>query len=576
MSRWAFEIENEFETFEVIPLGENTLKWEREDDRLFDFKKSISSLTFAGDDYQKFRLYEDTLHCAEQTLRVYQYCGLVRKQRFEAKFSMASGKWDNDKCSVTFSIKEPDKYLCVKRKKEHNIFDLIKPNVSVDWGIKITAEFQTCGFQGQIDCDNPFFEDNHYGVFGGMNVMGNVTATYVRYVLYSENFIRDEFDGWIYIGYEYNQYKYVKKYDREFPGLLQLIGYEFANSDFPWLITNVGQIDKVLRNGFKLYDVLNSLLSENCPDLKIVSDFFQWNPTFASDNNYVTGTLSNIKFLKIFQKSDIKRPNSTNPANKGEINFVKLLNDILKIFNCGYFISGNTLRIEHISWFDKEENLDLVQIANNTDQSLRGTRTYSYDKAKLPKFEKFEWMDDSSREFNGEPIWYDSACVEDDEDLAETLTNRIENITTDILHCFINSSSENSDVTDKGFVIIATDPNNKVLWLPNLIEEGGSLPNNILSWPRLQLDFWQHGRILLNGYMNVAEDDEDAQITTFKSTIPIKDQDPFPIRLCCDNISEFNPMNLQNSTLGWGEVKSAELNFKTDIMQIELMFKQEE
>ena len=551
MSRWVFEIENEFETFEVKPKGlDNKLKWEREDDRLFDFKKTISELLFTGEDFQKFLYYEQHHHCTENTLRVYQMCGLVRQLRFESKFSMSSGKWNLDKCTVQFKLDEPDKYLCVKKKKEYDIFTLIKPNQEVNWRIIITVEYAYCGNEGQVACDDDdYWEANHWGLFD--------FAIYARYMLKSPYLIKDEFDGWKFISYSDGYYNYVKKYDRENRNLLDRIGHG-VNSN--------------IKNGFRLYDVLTLLLQKNCPNMKIVSDFFQWNPENPSTINYVTGLPSQINHLKIFQKSDIKRPNATNSATKAETNFIKLFTDVLRIFNCGYYVDGNILRVEHISWFQREPNLDLVQIAKGSGQTtLNGTRRYSYDKTKLPKYEYFEWMDKSSKEFDGTPIWYDNGCVEDDDDLAESLTNKIEYVTTDMLHCFVNSGSGSSEVTDAGFVIVATDSMNNVIWLPNILE-GGSLPNNVLSWPYLHRNFWMHGRSQIVGYMNTPVDEEEPVGTLFSSSVPVKDQDPFVIRLCCDQISEFKPFGLQNSTMGWGEVKSAELNLNTDMMQFELMF----
>lgn len=575
MSRWQFEIENEIETFEVKPQGiENRLKWEPVGERVFDFKKSITDLTFIGDDYSKLLQYELTNHCTEQTLRVYQMCGLVRMLRFTAKFSMSSGKWDRDKCVVQFTIKESDKYLCVNRKREYNVFELMNPGVTANWEIIITAEHATCGLQGQMNCDDDYWETNYWGVFRGVVVLGNTAATYVRYRLKSPYFIKDEFDGWKYISYSDGYYNYVKKYDREKPDLLEMIGYEISDEN-DWVILNIGEINNNLKNGFNLYSVLDKLLKKNCPDLKIVSDFFQWNPENESEINYVTGLPSKITNLKLFQKSDIKRPNATNPATKQDISFIKLLGNVIRIFNCGYRLYGNVLRIEHISWFERQENLDLAQIAQDTDQiTLRGTHRYSYDKTKLPKFEYFEWMDESSEEFEGTPIWYDNGCVEDDDDLAESLTNRIEYVTTDLLHCFTSEGSSGAGVSDSGFVIIATDENGKVLWRPNILNPGGSLPNNVLSWPNLHRNFWKHGRPQLVGFMNVPVDAEEPTGTIFASSIAVKDQNPFAIQLCCDDISEFDPSGLQKSVIGWGEVKSAELDFYTDIMIFELMFKQ--
>ncbi len=580
MSRWIYEIENELETFEVRPkVANNTIKWEREDDRLFDFTKTIGELIFSGEDYRRFLSYEEDNHCMEQIIRVYQVCGQTRRQRFESEFSMSSGRWDLDKCTVQFKLEETDKYLCVKRKKEHDIFTLIKPNQEVDWGIEITVDVAFCGFEETPDCDDQIWDVGHWGIRPGVNVMGNIIANYLRFRLISPYYISQEFDGWVYYEMDGSNYVYVRKFEydnQDDVDLLNEITYVENENGF---IIDVGSINRNIKNGFNLLDVLTLLLKKTCPDLKIVSDFFQWNPENPSLINYVTGEASFVNNLKLYQKSDIKRPNATNPATKAETNFMKLFSDVLRIFNCGYFMEGNTLRVEHISWFEKNQNLNLVDIAIDTKQtSLRGTRKYSYDKTKLPKFEYFEWMDEVSKEFEGTPIWYDNGCVEDDDDLADSLTNRVENTTTDMLYCFTNSGS-GSGVSDSGFVIVATDSQNRAIWATNSVDIGGALPNGVLSWPFLHKAFWMHGRVQMSGYMNVPtdEDEWDATpvLTQFKSSVPVKDQVPFSIRLCCDQISEFNPLDLQRSTLGWGEVKSAELSMGTDMMQFELMFKQD-
>ncbi len=120
MSRWIFEIENNEETFLVNPIGvEGKLKWEREDDRLYDFKKSINDLQFIKEDYQKFLHYRNTDSCMEHTLRVFQMCGLVRMLRFESVFTSLSGSWDLDKCIVKFKLEEADKYFCTTRKRKY-------------------------------------------------------------------------------------------------------------------------------------------------------------------------------------------------------------------------------------------------------------------------------------------------------------------------------------------------------------------------------------------------------------------------------------------------------------------------
>lgn len=324
---------------------------------------------------------------------------------------------------------------------------------------------------------------------------------------------------------------------------------------------NVTEFDTI-DNGMKLKDVMQYLLDQACPDgnLTIVSDLFQWNPENPSSINYVTNRTNYYYNLIIFQKSDIKRPNASNNATKAESSFKKMLKDIVTMFNCGYKIIDNTFRIEHISWFETDLGLNLIQLRKQ--KQLRGTKKYSFNNTKISKIEKFDFMDESNnRDFKGEGIQYDNNCVFNPE--VSKIEHKVSNITTDIDYVISYGETENKEISDSGFVLVACSNSLNVFSEP-VILPSAQKPNNILGWAHLHRDMWRHGRLFYTGTMNRNEN------TAFFSVIPKIKQDSFECNLDCSEIKQFNPLDKINAMLGWGVVDTAELKIIQCLIKLDL------
>ena len=74
-----------------------------------------------------------------------------------------------------------------------------------------------------------------------------------------------------------------------------------------------------------LNSVIQVFVNQFCPNVQVVSDFFQINPQNQSEINYVTGQRTQTNNLILFQKSDVKRPNVSGNAWKAEWTFEKLM-----------------------------------------------------------------------------------------------------------------------------------------------------------------------------------------------------------------------------------------------------------
>src|SRR5690606_15447379 len=109
----------------------------------------------------------------------------------------------------------------------------------------------------------------------------------------------------------------------------------------------------------KLNDLLQYFAQEVF-NLAIKSDFFQINPDNPSNINYVTGEPTQPAHLLIAQVTDVQRPTSSAGATIANVTWEDIWNDLVTLFNLDYEIDGDTLVIEHISWFKEKEPFDLT------------------------------------------------------------------------------------------------------------------------------------------------------------------------------------------------------------------------
>lgn len=565
--KWKFEIENDSlsQPREITHYSGKDFKmtWSREDERKYDFKQEIGEIILLHDDFKYYYdLERSNTRCDLQTLNIYLICGNYPELKYTGTFSMSAGKWDLDKCTVKFKIKTLDPYTCIEETTEDvNVLKSgLTPQVA-NFGFEYGYDSFDCVWPGEcgfsID-DKGLYQiklENSIGFHWGF--LWHYIISDCSYNPGPEWEIVSPCSGGLI--------KYRKPIDKQYsPEIdeektIKDIAYFDNKFDF---VLNF-QPKTSLDNGIKLIDVLQHLLNKVCDGYIIVSDFFQWNPENISEINYLTLEINKYANLILFQKSDVKRPDTLNNATKAEINFKKLFDDILKIFNCGYKITGNTFRIEHIAWFESDLGLNLVQI-DTKNQFLRGTRKYSYESNKLPKYEKFSFMESGYTDFIGKDIVYDSNCVNNDKE--NEFKNEVENITTDVFYCLENSDSDSDNVSDAGFVLIACDNNNNIIWEPGILSSD-NVPNNVLSWAHLHRDLWQHGRVLKTGVMNGVE-------TEFKSVVPTIKQDKFGCVINCSHINDFNPLDKVKSALGWGYVQSAELTLSQCKISFELLLEE--
>lgn len=276
--------------------------------------------------------------------------------------------------------------------------------------------------------------------------------------------------------------------------------------------------------------------------------------------NYVTLEPSKVENLILFQKSDVKRPNTSNDANAAVISFKKLLEDICNLFQLKYDITENgEFILEHVSYFQKSAGLNLV---GRYDSNLRVAKNkYTYDFDNMPRRELYSMMDEKfqSGDFRGLPIEYKNSCVGNGAEKDKKIV--VENIMTDVTLAMQNPDPESAVVTDEGFVLVACDSNNNIISEGSIL--GGNFLNNTLSWARLHKDYWLHDKITTVLNMNGFD-------TEAKSVVPTKKQVKLEALLCCGDT--FDPEQTVATFLGNGYVRTANFDLYRETLSLELLY----
>lgn len=349
---------------------------------------------------------------------------------------------------------------------------------------------------------------------------------------------------------------------------------------------------KELPNGKLLNSVISYAFNHCCPGLTVKSEFFQINPDVVTSTNYVTGELSFVDKIVLFQKSDVKRPWASEHTTVGTFTTDELLQWLLMQFKVKYCIFGNVLRIEHCTSpvYIRAATINLTTPPYN--RMLAGTSTYTYEIDGLHSKETFSFQEarkqvsfEPEDDFAGVPILYYGACVNRKEN-ENVYDRRLARITNDVMFILINSGGAETRVTDNetsnsykvssdvktgvisddGFCFVASriggDGNRYGVVLPSILNSRNII-NNVLGWAFLHDKFYRSLANSNTGNMNLVD-------ITFDSVRYIKKQIRLPFTVCC--VAGFDPYEQIISSLGTGIIKNAEWMPHNQTMSVELLF----
>lgn len=309
-----------------------------------------------------------------------------------------------------------------------------------------------------------------------------------------------------------------------------------------------------LRDAATLSSTINVLLQQFAPEIthKGTAEYSQF---LYADSNPLDGGIRQFTLL-ISQKSNIINGEYQTPAQNAPITLQQILNMLRDTFKLYWYIEDNKLKIEHVEFFrnggsySKNNSISydltkLINVRNNKSWAF-GTSNYTFDKEELPERYEFEWMDDVSTMFEGNPVEVVSPYVQ--EGKIEDIT--ISNFTSDIDLLLLNPSEMSSD----GFALFAAvEPDGGgQLELPfvDLTVQGIDyhLQNGYLSYFYLQPKFWLYDMpakdIKINGgnYYAKSIDRRKKQTLSFPASV------------------EINPIALIKTYLGSGQIEKISVN----------------
>lgn len=208
----------------------------------------------------------------------------------------------------------------------------------------------------------------------------------------------------------------------------------------------------ILKHSFAISDVIKTLLTQVDPTLhhEATTDYSRF---LYGTSNPLTGAPFRVF---ITPKSNILKGEYDQPAKKAETtlsDIFKMLRDTMKLY---WFIDGDKLRIEHISYFMSGGSyagtgtvgIDLTKLryAKSGQLFTFKTNTLKYDKTDLPSRFEFSWMDDTTNTFSGFPIDVKSNYVQEGkkEDI------RVANFSSDVDYMLLSPGDFSSD----GFALL--------------------------------------------------------------------------------------------------------------------------
>lgn len=588
-NKYLYELENRLGIMEVVPLGEAQFsqQWTRENEGKLDYKNEFpNKIVFTGAAYSRlYKLEKSIYRCEFTKITIKRRClaaGAVEwVPWFSGRLSLNDGAWNLDKCEVEIKLDDIKEEQCFEdnKTKEINLFQFIfdrrtvllsNPNITVEtveYERSVDMTTEECGSVYWNGVGDPYEQGYDYYYYDILRTFDdNICRTITRWARETRVIAcGDPSPGidWILVadGCPGGSQTWAR------PPRTYGCTYNTTNSEtsseeeYSCVIAGGGSAIGSIDNGLALEDILQLFCTQFCPGTTVVSDFFQINPETPIATNYVTNLRSKVRYLTVFQKSDVKRPSATGNASKALWTFEKCMDTLVKMFNVRWRFEGDNLRIEHVSFFSK--NFGFVLTAPEYAKYIAGKRKYSYDIEDIPAREEFKFQEAGFGDFTGVPIIYSGGCV------AQGSRNNVkpftvDKVSTDVQLCLSNPASDSGVVSDEGFCIVAADYDGSVYYM---ISEapilGGSTLNNSLAWAQLHRDYYKYDRPLKFGNMNNVD-------TEFISTQPTKKGEKITIPLCCGD--QFNPDDLIFTPFGTGIVDKATFNFKDETLELDLLY----
>lgn len=542
--------------------------WQPEGETRFFRKKLQTKLLFRGADYTFFKALYDAGTCANITILIENYCGGAWSTEYQGRIIVSDGDYHLDRCEVTYSILPDDIYECIYRflKTPVNFHNFgSRSTVKTVYG---TVEEITCTYNGAEfgssvlrmfykDCwsggtnefntgftpdpteawrpitHNQDFDTPTAGQLQLVTTWARETITYPGGPPPGNGWINTTGDVWV----RPVMYGYIERDEFSTSTVDGHPQYDFSATVADVDVDNGRPMNYAFTQGF------------GCEIDSVKSDFFGINTVGdAPANGAYDWAAAYAQTVIMFQKSDVVRASASANAVRNVMTFGDLLKALQEAFNVYWGISNNDLIIEHWSFFDGANGIDLTTLDGGI--YVQGNNEFSAD-GTIPGLEKFSTQEAFNDDFLEKQIEYPQECSDSD--------NIIEH--TQALLCLdFGGLLDNSDAGLKGFVLVsAADLGGDEY----LIDNTNDTANGCMAWRVMFQALWADGRY-------GPDADSTAGAFTVNTVRKRKQQVPISFKYCCDN-GEFDATQLIQSGLGWGQVKLAELDTERQTMKVTLL-----
>jgi len=548
----------------VSPVNDGLKKrWELQDDGV-SYRVTLSTeLLFKGADYTYFKAILDAGTECSVSMLIEQFCDNAWTTYFAGRIAPTEGKYDLDKCEVSFKVLPDDVYECARQNfsKEYNflLFGTAKTLQSL-YG---TIETIVCSYDGPVvipnvqllflrDCfsggthDVQFDPDpdpttgwtpvNQNQVFTGGDV--SIDTTWKRETVTQVS--PPPGYGWVNIGGD-DWARPVSVVSSEQEQTETTYTYDAVIADFE------------VSNGRLLSDlIINAIDETGCDIDDIISNFLGINPDATNPTNdaydYAKDDEAVMQSVLIFQKSDVVNADATNDATRLPMtinDLLKSLSDSEQVFWAITNEGGdNILRIEHQTYFAGTPGLDLTTLDGG--KHIRGQNRFDVD-GDIPIFERFAYQEAFQAGFLPQRISYGCPTgPEIDKQLAQ-------------MNGDFGGLYNNPDAGLTGFVFVCAYP---ISGVDYLLDNTGGVANGAMQWKLLINNLWVFGRF------NTIATSTAGGTFTIQTVKKRKAQAAIKIPFCCD---DFEPSETVTTALGDGSVKSAEHDTRLGVLTLNLM-----
>lgn len=332
-----------------------------------------------------------------------------------------------------------------------------------------------------------------------------------------------------------------------------------------WILEEAAQSPYTLRDTNPLSSVISVLLQKIAPEIthegtEEYSKFLYGSNRPIGDYNFT---------LLITQKTNVTKGDYDRPAQKVPITLQQITNMLRDCFRCYWYIEDNKFKIEHIQFFRNGGSYnsptigtDLTRLQNirNGKNWSFATTSWSFDKIDMPERYQFDWMDDVTEAFKGNPIEIISKYVT----AGKIESINISNFTSDIDYMILNPNN----ISDDGFALFAAVKNGDQYDLPFIEFNFGAskfiLQNAILSMQYLQPTFYIYDlpayKVEINGseMRALGIDRKKKQTVNYPS------------------INDPDPMKLIKTNLGNGQVEKISINLCSRMNKLTLKYDTEQ